>query len=71
MKKGQVNCRVHLSVPFLFGMSCSLETQASIMVILQFFADGFEDKYIGLPVPEGRMKAAKFHSTKDKFLNRL
>ena len=40
------------------------------MVILNITAEGFEDKYLGLPVPEGRMKAGKFQSTKDKALKR-
>ena len=43
----------------------------AIMVILKITVDGFEDKYLGLPVPEGRMKAGKFQSTKDKVLKRL
>lgn len=33
-------------------------------------ADNFEDKNLGLPVIEGRMKARKFQSIKDKFLKR-
>ena len=40
------------------------------MVILNITAEGFEDKYLGLPVPEGRMKVGKFQSTKDKALKR-
>ena len=43
----------------------------AIMVILKITVDGFEDKYLGLPVPEGRMKAGKFQSTKEKVLKRL
>ena len=42
----------------------------SLLVILKITCDGFEDKYIGLPVPEGRMKADKFQYTKDKALKR-
>ena len=41
------------------------------MVILCITAEGFEDKYLGLPVPQGRMKAGKFQSTKDKALKIL
>ena len=40
------------------------------MVILNITAEGFDDKYLGLPVPEGRMKVGKFQSTKDKALQR-
>ena len=30
---------------------CSMEDQVDAMVILCITADGFEDKYLGLPVP--------------------
>ena len=43
-----------------FGKKCSMEDQVSTMVILNITVDGFEDKYLGLPVPEGRMKVGKF-----------
>ena len=55
----------------LFGKNCRLEDQVSIMVVLKITEEGFEDKYLGLPVPEGRMKAGKFQYTKDKALRRL
>uniref|UniRef100_A0A453Q831 Reverse transcriptase zinc-binding domain-containing protein n=1 Tax=Aegilops tauschii subsp. strangulata TaxID=200361 RepID=A0A453Q831_AEGTS len=42
-----------------------------LLVVLKITSDGFEDKYLGLPVPEGRMKAGKFQSTKDKALKRV
>ena len=48
-----------------------MEEQVSILVILKITIDGFEDKYLGLPIPEGRMKAGKFQSTKDKVLKRV
>ena len=43
-----------------FGKKCSVEDQVSTMVIPNITAEGFEDKYLGLPVPEGRMKVGKF-----------
>ena len=43
----------------------------SIMVVLKITEEGFDDKYLGLPVPEGRMKAGKFQYTKNKALKRL
>ena len=55
----------------MFGKKCSLENQVAIMVILKITVDGFKDKYLGLPVPEERMKAGKFQSTKEKVLKRL
>jgi hypothetical protein len=30
----------------------------------------FEEKYLGLPVPEGRMKAQRFQPVKDRFRKR-
>ena len=40
----------------------------TIMFILKITVEGFEDKYLGLPIPEGRMKAGMFRYTKDKLL---
>jgi hypothetical protein len=31
----------------------------------------FEEKYLGLPTPEGRMKASRFQPTKERFIKRL
>uniref|UniRef100_A0A8R7VBS1 Reverse transcriptase domain-containing protein n=1 Tax=Triticum urartu TaxID=4572 RepID=A0A8R7VBS1_TRIUA len=36
----------------LFGKNCSMEVQVAIMVILCITSEGFEDKYLGLPVPQ-------------------
>ena len=55
----------------MFGKKCSMENQVSIMVILNIAAKGFEDKYLELPVPQGRMKAGIFQSTKEKALKIL
>ena len=43
----------------MFGKNCSLENQVATMVILKITV-GFEDKYLGLPILEGKMKAGKF-----------
>ena len=43
----------------------------AVIVILCITAEGFEDKYLGLPMPQGRMKAGKFQSTKEKALKIL
>lgn len=37
----------------------------------KFTMDVFEDKCLGLPVLEGKMKVGKFQSTKEKVLKRL
>ena len=50
----------------LFGKRCSMEDQVAILVVLKITFDGFEDKYLGLPVPEGRMKAGNFSLQKIK-----
>ena len=55
----------------MFGKKCSIEDQVAAMVILCITADGFEDKSLRLPVPQGRMKACKFQSTKEKALKIL
>ena len=41
------------------------------MVILKVTTDGFDDKYLGLHFPKGRLEAGKFQSSKDKALRRL
>jgi hypothetical protein len=51
----------------LYGDQCSLETQAQLKQILKYDTTCFEEKYLGLPVPEGRMKSGKFKPTKEKF----
>ena len=55
----------------MFGKSWCMENQVSTMVILKITVEGFEDKYLGLPVPQGRMKAGRFQSTKEKAVKRL
>jgi hypothetical protein len=51
----------------LFGDQCTMEVQAEIKDILQYDTTCFEEKYLGLPVPEGRLKKGKFVKTKGKF----
>ena len=55
----------------MFGKNCSMESHVAVMVILCITAEGFEDKYLGLPVPQGRMKAGNFQTTKEKALKIL
>ena len=45
---------------------CSVEIQVAVIVILCITAEGFEDKYLGLPVPQVRMKAGNFNQQKKK-----
>jgi hypothetical protein len=51
----------------MYGESCSDEVQAEIKQILKYETTCFEEKYLGLPVPEGRLTKGKFKSTKGKF----
>jgi hypothetical protein len=51
----------------LYGHSCEVEAQESIKQILGYETSHFEDKYLGLPVPEGRLKNGKFQPLKERF----
>jgi hypothetical protein len=51
----------------LYGEECKPEVHTAIQGILKYDTDCFEEKYLGLPVPEGRVKSGKFKSTKEKF----
>lgn len=51
----------------MYGESCSNEVQAEIKQILKYETTCFKEKYLGLPVPEGRLTKGKFKSTKGKF----
>jgi hypothetical protein len=46
------------------------DSQNDIKSILKYETTCFEEKYLGLPVPEGRMKKGKLQSHKERFLKR-
>jgi hypothetical protein len=54
----------------LFGNKCTEETQKAVQDVLKYETQCFEEKYLGLPVPEGRMKNGKFQPVKSKFAKR-
>jgi hypothetical protein len=54
----------------LYGNRCQDNVQAEIQDILRYETVAFEEKYLGLPVPEGRMKKGKFQPLKSKFTKR-
>jgi hypothetical protein len=54
----------------LYGNRCQDNVQAEIQDILRYETVAFEEKYLGLPVPEGRMKKGKFQPLKSKFIKR-
>jgi hypothetical protein len=51
----------------MYGDQCPANVQTEIRDILRYDTNCFEEKYLGLPVPEGRMMKGKFKSTKGKF----
>jgi hypothetical protein len=44
----------------LYGHSCDVGAQDSLKLLLGYETSSFEEKYLGLPVPEGRLKNGKF-----------
>jgi hypothetical protein len=55
----------------MFGDSCPLQKQNEITSILEVEHQDFEDKYLGLLTPEGRMKKGKFQPQKDRLGKKL
>ena len=55
----------------LVGPQCTEGTQIEITNCLGVQNTSFEEKYLGLPVPEGRMKAERFQPTKERLAKRM
>lgn len=55
----------------MFGDVSSAERKQSIKQILQISSDGFEDKYLGFPTPEGRMHKGKFQCLQERICKRI
>jgi hypothetical protein len=51
----------------MYGDRVHVASQDDIKALLKYDTPCFEDKYLGLPVPEGRLKKGKLQSTKDRF----
>jgi hypothetical protein len=51
----------------MYGDGCTQDTQDQLKNILKYETECFEEKYLGLPILEGRMSKGKFKSTKGKF----
>jgi hypothetical protein len=51
----------------MYGDNCTDAVQEEIKEIGKYDTTCFEEKYLGLPVPDGRMTKGKFKSTKRKF----
>lgn len=55
----------------LFSEFCPQERQDEIKSALQVHSSTFEEKYLGLPTPDGRMKAEQFQPINDKLSKRM
>jgi hypothetical protein len=51
----------------MYGDEYKPEVQIAIQGILKYDTLCFEEKYLGLPLPDGRLKSGKFKPTKEKF----
>jgi hypothetical protein len=54
----------------LYGNHVSTGVEVEIKHIFKYETICFEEKYLGLPVPEGKMKSGKFQPIKGKFAKR-
>jgi hypothetical protein len=55
----------------LFSNACPSEVQQEIKAILGVASSTFEEKYLGLATPEGRMKSGQFQPILKRFTKRL
>jgi hypothetical protein len=55
----------------LFGPNCPEATGTLVKQILQVRPDVFEDKYLGLPTPQGRMHKGRFQNLQERLLKRM
>jgi hypothetical protein len=55
----------------MFGADCQMENQEKVMAILKAGNIAKEEKYLGLPTPEGRMKKERFKSIKERLSSRF
>jgi hypothetical protein len=61
----------HAKCSILFGPRCPQAICAEVSQILQIQASEFEDKYLGLPTPQGRMHKGRFLSLQERLLKRM
>jgi hypothetical protein len=55
----------------LFSDNCPDTIQQQVRQTLEVSRENFEDKYLGYPTPEGRMKKGKFQPSKDRLSKKL
>jgi hypothetical protein len=55
----------------MFGVGCPVSAQDKVKEILNMSNITSEEKYLGLPTPEGRMNKDKFVTMKERLIKRL
>ena len=55
----------------LFGAACPVAVQEQVRGVLKVTSTVFEEKYLGLPTPEGGMSRGKFQTIQAKLLKRM
>jgi hypothetical protein len=53
-----------------FGNGCIVNDKTRVAQILQVSNTTMDEKYLGLPTPEGRMGKEKFKTTKERLMKR-
>lgn len=56
----------HSKCSMMFGSGCSSEAKKELLQIMNIQKEALEERYLGLPTPEGRMSKARFKSVKEK-----
>ena len=70
MRKPPDSCLAQENV-LLLGNKRTLEDGNEVALILDIQTVGFEDKYLGIPVPEGRTKDGQCQPVKEKIMKRF
>lgn len=55
----------------MFGEACPNNAQDHVREVLDVTNMAFEEKYLGLPTPDGRMSNGRFHNLQAQLLKRL
>jgi hypothetical protein len=55
----------------MFGPQCPPNLRNEVKQILQVQGVEFEDKYLGLPTPHGRMHKGRFQNLQQRLLKRM
>jgi hypothetical protein len=66
---GQLINRAKCSISF--SEKCPVQVQEQVKNVLHVQADGMQEKYLGLPTPEGRMHKGKFQNLQEKLTKRI